>query len=340
MEKYDVMIQGGGNAGMAVVANPRRRAFFALAMKHAVTASLLAGMVPRLPDIFRRYQEHVVTNWGDAANRMRTSSALMRARHQNHARKTWPSQRDFDDRLLQIDESAEMAADQPMTFEQAVQAAVELDAPLNERLAVIAAAVRRIDENFADAVDRLVERLEKQGAGAAAPTPGDVMPPFLLPDDEGRLVGLADILLKGPAVITFQRGHWCPYCRLNAIGIVEVQQEIGALGGQIVAIMPERGKFARAMKSAVGASFPFLTDMDNGYALSLNLAIWIGAEMERLMGVAYDLRSYQGNSSWFLPIPATFIVGTDGVIMDRFVDPDYRRRMDIDDLIAALRRAR
>ncbi|WFP76071.1 peroxiredoxin-like family protein [Mesorhizobium sp. WSM4906] len=232
------------------------------------------------------------------------------------------------------------ADDQPMTFEQAVQAAVELDAPLNERLAVIAAAVRRIDANFADAVDRLVERLEKQGAGAAAPKPGDVMPPFLLPDDEGRLVGLADILLQGPAVVTFQRGHWCPYCRLNAIGIVEVQQEIVALGGQIVAIMPERGKFARAMKAAVGASFPFLTDMDNGYALSLNLAIWIGAEMERLMGVAYDLPSYQGNSSWFLPIPATFIVGTNGVITDRFVDPDYRRRMDIDDLITALRRAR
>ena len=231
------------------------------------------------------------------------------------------------------------ADDQPMTFEQAVEAAVELDAPLNERLAVIAAAVRRIDANFADAVDRLVDRLEKQGAGAAAPTPGDVMPSFLLPDDEGRLVGLADVLLQGPAVITFQRGHWCPYCRLNAVGIVEVQQDIAALGGQVVVIMPERGKFARAMKSAVGARFPFLTDMDNGYALSLNLAIWVGAEMQRLMGLGLDLPSYQGNSSWFLPIPATFVVGTDGIITDRFVDPDYRRRMDIDDLIAALRRA-
>ncbi|BCG82051.1 peroxiredoxin-like family protein [Mesorhizobium sp. 113-3-3] len=230
--------------------------------------------------------------------------------------------------------------DQAMTFEQAVQAAIELDASLNERLAVIAAAVRRLNADFADAVDRLVGRLEQQGAGAMAPAPGDVMPGFLLPDDEGRLVGLAEILLQGPAVVTFQRGHWCPYCRLNAIGIVEAQQEIAALGGQVVAIMPERRRFAKAMKAAVGATFPFLTDMDNGYALSLNLAIWIGAEMERLMGVAYDLPNYQGNASWFLPIPATFIVGTDGIITDRFVDPDYRRRMDIDDLIAALKRAR
>jgi len=232
------------------------------------------------------------------------------------------------------------ADDQAMTFEQSVQAAIELDAPLNERLAVVAAAVRRLNPDFADAVDRLVARLEQQGAGATAPVPGDAMPEFLLPDDEGRLTGLADVLRQGPAVITFQRGHWCPYCRLNAIGIVEAQQEIATLGGHVVVIMPERRRFAKAMKAAVGATFPFLTDMDNGYALSLNLAIWIGAEMERLMGVAYDLPNYQGNASWFLPIPATFIVGTDGVITDRFVDPDYRRRMDVDDLVTALRRAR
>ncbi|RWO41302.1 MAG: AhpC/TSA family protein [Mesorhizobium sp.] len=232
------------------------------------------------------------------------------------------------------------ADDQTMTLEQSVQAAVELDAPLNERLEVVARAVRRLNGDFADAVDRLVSRLQAQGAGAMAPAPGDLMPAFLLPDDSGKLIGLADLLKQGPAVIIFQRGHWCPYCRLNAIGIVEVQEEIAALGGQVAVIMPERRKFAKAMKATVGAQFPFLTDMDNGYALSLNLAIWVGAEMERLMGVGYDLPSYQGNSSWFLPIPATFIVGTDGRITERFVDPDYRRRMDIDDLIMALRRAR
>lgn len=232
------------------------------------------------------------------------------------------------------------ADDQAMTLEQSVQAAIELDAPLNERLAVIAAAVRRLNAEFADAVDRLVDRLESQGAGAMAPVPGDALPGFLLPDDEGKLVSLAEILARGPAAITFQRGHWCPYCRMNAVGLVEAQQEIATFGGQVVVIMPERRKFAKAMKAAVGARFPFLIDMDNGYALSLNLAIWVGAEMERLMGLGLDLPSYQGNASWFLPIPATFIVGTDGIITERFVDPDYRRRMEIDDLVAALRRAR
>ncbi|MGT2466363.1 redoxin domain-containing protein [Mesorhizobium atlanticum] len=121
---------------------------------------------------------------------------------------------------------------------------------------------------------------------------------------------------KGRPSSPFGRGHWCPYCRLNAIGIVEVHREIAELGGQVVAIMPERRKFAKAMKALVGAQFPFLIDMDNGYALSLNLAIWVGAEMERLMGLGFDIPNYQGNSSWFMPIPATFIVGTDGIIRD------------------------
>jgi len=226
-------------------------------------------------------------------------------------------------------------------LEEAVQAAIALDAPLNERMAVIANAVRALSTTFADAVDRMVQRLQDQGAGAMAPAPGDVMPPFLLPNENGRLVGLSEILEKGPAAIAFQRGHWCPYCRLNAIGMAEVDEEIAELGAQIVAIVPERRKFTTALKSEAAANFPFLTDMDNGYALSLNLAIWVGAEMEMLIGGAgWDVPSYQGNTAWILPIPATFIVGTDGIITARYLDPDYRQRMEIEDLLAALKRAR
>jgi peroxiredoxin len=226
-------------------------------------------------------------------------------------------------------------------LEQAVQAAIALDAPLNERMAVIANAVRSLSTVFAEAVDRMVQRLHDQSAGATAPAPGDPMPAFLLPDENGRLVGLAEILQKGPAAIAFQRGHWCPYCRLNAIAMAEVENEIAELGGQVVAIVPERRKFTTALKNEAVANFPFLTDMDNGYALSLNLAIWVGAEMEALIGGAgWDVPSYQGNAAWILPIPATFVVDTDGIIVARYLDPDYRQRMEIDDLLAAIKRAR
>jgi peroxiredoxin len=79
-------------------------------------------------------------------------------------------------------------------------------------------------------------------------------------------------------------------------------------------------------------------DMDNGYALSLNLAIWLGAEMQQMLSGRRDLPSFQGNDSWILPIPATFVVGRNGIIKARHVDPDYRRRMAIEELLAAMRR--
>ena len=83
--------------------------------------------------------------------------------------------------------------------------------------------------------------------------------------------------------------------------------------------------------------FPILTDIDNGYALSLNLTIWVGAEMQKMMEGHRDLPTLQGNSSWMLPIPATFVVGRDRRIKARFLDPDYRKPVAIADMLAALR---
>jgi peroxiredoxin len=83
-------------------------------------------------------------------------------------------------------------------------------------------------------------------------------------------------------------------------------------------------------------------DMDNGYAMSLNLAFWMGEEMKEIMQQRpdRDIAKFQGNDSWMLPVPATFVVGPSGRIGARFVDPDYRKRMAIDDLVMALRSAR
>jgi len=170
---------------------------------------------------------------------------------------------------------------------------------------------------------------------------GEPMPPFHLPDEAGRVVSLDKLLGRGPVAVTFHRGHWCPYCRLNTKALVQAQTEIEREGCQIVAIMPDRQQFAETFKVETQARFPVLTDMDNGYALSLNLVIWVGAEMERMIAAAgRDIPNYQGNASWMLPIPATFVVGTDGTIKTRFIDPDYRKRMTVEALLTALRSAR
>jgi peroxiredoxin len=136
----------------------------------------------------------------------------------------------------------------------------------------------------------------------------------------------------------FYRGHWCPFCRLNIRAVIRAFDQIKASGGQVVAIMPEVQQFARKFKSDSGAPFPVLTDLDNGYALSLNLAIWLGTEIKRLLS-HQDMPNFHGNDGWLLPIPATFVIGRDGRVKARFVDPDFRKRMEIDDLIAAIESA-
>jgi peroxiredoxin len=216
----------------------------------------------------------------------------------------------------------------------------DMDASLNERLHAFSEGARKMNAAFAEAVDRLILRLKQSGAGEAAPHRGDLMPPFMLPDDQGHLVSLERLLMKGPVAVTFHRGHWCPYCRISIKALAQAQHAIAADGGQIVAIMPDRQQYAEEFKAEAQVQYPVLTDMDNGYAMSLNLVFWVGAELERMLAASgRKLGDYQGNESWMLPIPATFVVGRDGIITERFVDPDYRKRMAIDDLLQALRTA-
>ena len=230
-----------------------------------------------------------------------------------------------------------MAYALPHGLQAAFEEARSMEASVAERLDHFAAALADFAPTFTDAVDRMVARLKQQGAGISAPEPGQPLPPFLLTDEAGKLVSCEEILARGPTAFAFHRGHWCPYCRINTRALAEAHAQVRASGGQIVAITPERQQFAMEQKEDADAPFPILTDLDNAYAMSLNLAISLGDELlDAVRKNGVDLPRYQNNDAWLLPIPATFVVGTDGVVKARFVDPDYRRRMPIDELKAAL----
>jgi peroxiredoxin len=227
------------------------------------------------------------------------------------------------------------------TLDEAFRYCRDMDASLRERLDTFSVAARALRPAMQDAVDRLVMRLMATDVGASVPQVGERMPPFVLPDESGELVSLESLLRVGPVAVTFHRGHWCPYCRLNTKALAEAQTKIAADGAQIVAIMPDRQHFAVKLKHDSTMHYPVLTDMDNGYALSLNLAIWVGAELQELMAASgRDLPRYQGNESWMLPLPASFVIDADGMVRARFIDPDYRKRMAIEDLLHAVGEAR
>lgn len=219
-------------------------------------------------------------------------------------------------------------------LERAFEEARDRNVPLGERLRYVAQQVSVLSRPYEDAINILVERLERANAGAQAPQIGEPMPSFILPDDQGKLVSLNQMLETAPVAIAFHRGHWCPYCRLNAHALAEIQEQIRPV--QIIAISAETQAYTRTIKAEAGAHFPFLTDIANGYALSLNLAIWIDDDMSAMIEAAgWDIPKYHGSAGWIMPIPSVFVVGQNGLITARHVDPDYRRRLEMDDLRAA-----
>lgn len=226
------------------------------------------------------------------------------------------------------------------TLDEAFRYCRDMDASLNERLEAFSEATRYLIPGYQEAVDRMVGRFKSYDAGQTAPKPGEKMPPFAMPDEQGHLVTLDALLSDGPLAMTFHRGHWCPYCRINTRALAEAQEKIAADGAHLAAIMPDRQHFAAAFKAEGEVHYPILTDIDNGYALSLNLAIWVGAEVQELMAASgRDLPRYQGNDTWMLPLPASFVVDAEGIVRARFIDPDYRKRMAIEDLLQAVRNA-
>jgi hypothetical protein len=124
----------------------------------------------------------------------------------------------------------------------------DLDVSLSEQLRSFAETTRRDRPDFAKAVDRLIDRLQQYGAGASAPKPGEPMPGFVLPDENGEMVRLDDLLDEGPVAITFHRGHWCPYCRININTLAQAQRELAQGEGQIIGIMPDLQTFVAELK--------------------------------------------------------------------------------------------
>ncbi len=229
----------------------------------------------------------------------------------------------------------------PQTLDEAFSDICVMDAPLNARLAAYSAKLRELDFPWTEAYDDLVAKLYAGEVGTTAPAVGDAMPPFNLPSKSGAIVSLEDLTRKGPVVISFNRGHWCPFCKIELKTIAAHHRDIADHGAEVVSIVPERQKFADELRVETSDKLIILTDIDNGYALSLGLVMWIGEKVKAMMqGHGYHINAEQGNDGWFLPVPATFVVGNDGRIVARFVDPDFRKRMDIEDILAALQVAK
>jgi peroxiredoxin len=168
---------------------------------------------------------------------------------------------------------------------------------------------------------------------------GDRIPPFTLPNVEGRLVSARELLAHGPLVLSFFRGGWCPYCTMELRALQEAWPEIQRRGANLAAVTPDTGTSLRSDKRANDLDYQVLSDVDNGLALLFGLVFRVPAYIRALwLKHNIDLGARHGNSSgtWLLPLPATYIIDRQGIILHADVDPDFRRRLDPTDILRLL----
>ena len=171
------------------------------------------------------------------------------------------------------------------------------------------------------AYEQMVQQVANNGFLDQVVREGAVFPDFMLPSAEGRLVALESVLARGPVVVSFFRGEWCPFCRIMLAALAEELPKIEAAGGTLLALTPETGGLALTMKTFHNARFEVLCDVDFGVGLAAGL----------------NFPERHGNAAWCIPVPATFVLDRDGRVAWRFVDADFSHRAEPADIIAALR---
>jgi len=186
--------------------------------------------------------------------------------------------------------------------------------------------------------DVMVERLVEEGAAASALKAGDQFPEFTLASAEGHFVSSQRLFARGPAVLSFYRGRWCPYCSAELEALNTVAEQIRGTGATLAAITAEAGGEAIRTKFERNFDFEILCDLDNGLALECGIVFKLPPEVQAaLIKANVDFPKLYGNTSWFLPIPATYVVDRAGTIREAYVNPDFRFRLDPATIIQSLK---
>ena len=193
----------------------------------------------------------------------------------------------------------------------------------------MAALRREAVAPFRDLYDALVRHLTDAAIADSALKAGETFPDFALPDPDGRFALSSDLLHRGPLVVNFYRGRWCPYCSATVEAMSAAAPAIGSAGATVIGVSPELGHLSFSGNHERDLNFPMLCDLDNGLALQCGLLFRLTDDVIReYLADGLDLTKVYGNDSWFLPIPASYIVEPDGRIRHAFVNPDFRYRME------------
>ncbi|MCH7517136.1 MAG: AhpC/TSA family protein [Bacteroidetes bacterium] len=182
------------------------------------------------------------------------------------------------------------------------------------------------------------EELINSGIAERTLNAGDEIPQINLPNAVGKTIDVNSMLKDGPVVISFYRGAWCPYCNLELNALQQILPEIKSLDAQLIAISPNTPDNSISSIEKHGLEFEVLTDAGNKIAKEFRLVFNLAEDLRPIyQQFNFDITNYNGDESWELPIPATYIVNTDGKIVHSFVNADYTQRMEPTEIIRKLK---
>jgi peroxiredoxin len=190
-----------------------------------------------------------------------------------------------------------------------------------------------------DLMARTTAELKDTGIENRALRAGDRMPDFTLPNQYGEMRRFSDFLADSPVVLNIYRGGWCPYCNFEMKALADVLSEIKAAGARLVGMAPEDPDHAQDTAKRHEIDIEILSDAGNAASEQLGLVFSLAEELRPIyLGAGLDIPAYNGDDSFCLPVPATYIVGTDGIIKADFVNADYTKRMEPAEILTTLQK--
>lgn len=188
-------------------------------------------------------------------------------------------------------------------------------------------------------MERNIEELRANGSLDRVLKTGQKAPSFALQDQHGLRVSSADLLAKGPLVVSFYRGTWCPFCNEELAALAEAYPRFREFGADLVVITPQ-SVTTKPYRSEHALPFSMLSDEDGSVEEAFGLSSTFPAYLSDLYKNVFgnDLSAINADGAWKLPIPARFVIARDGTILDVQTDADYRYRPDPKATLAVLQR--
>ena len=195
-----------------------------------------------------------------------------------------------------------------------------------------------IPENTLNKLMSELQILIDSGIAEKAIHSNDRFPGFILPDSNNEARSLSDYLTRGPLVISFYRGAWCPYCNLEINALQSRLSDIVAYGGQLIAISPQVPDKSVDQINHSQLNFDVLSDIGNKLAKQCGLVFTLPESLRPIYDAwEIDIPGHNGDSSFELPIPATYIIDSNGDVRYAHIDMDYTKRLEPDIIIEQLK---